>query len=70
MSIFYFILFFQERLNDTLQTVKHPKVYSTIGCHPHFADTWNVEIEKLIQSVLNHPRIVAIGECGLDHSRK
>lgn len=40
------------------------------SCHPHFADLWSSDIEKLVRSVLNNPRIVAIGECGLDSSRK
>jgi len=57
-------------LNECLRIVKHPKVFSAIGCHPHFADKWTDEIERIVYSALNEENIVAIGECGLDSSRK
>lgn len=58
------------KLTEQLRICKHPKVYSTIGCHPHFSDFWTNSIERLIYNVLFRSDIVAIGECGLDSSRK
>lgn len=63
----------QVDLNRTLKRFKHPKVYSTLGCHPHFADRWTESLENLILNALKDSdihKIVAIGECGLDSSRK
>ena len=41
-------------------------IWSTAGVHPHdagnVADGWEAEVEAL----LLHPRVVAVGECGLD----
>ena len=48
----------------------NPHVYGTIGCHPHFANSWNSKIENYVYSSLCHSKIVAIGECGIDISRK
>ncbi|MEM9398888.1 MAG: TatD family hydrolase [Verrucomicrobiota bacterium] len=48
---------------------KFPSVYATVGIHPcdvkhaHKADL--IEIEKLTA----HPKVVAIGECGLDYHK-
>jgi TatD DNase family protein len=43
---------------------KYPEVYATTGIHPHDADEhfWNDELAEL----LNHTKVVAIGETGLD----
>jgi TatD DNase family protein len=44
----------------------HPDVWATAGVHPHEAGQvepgWEGEVERL----LTHPRVVAVGECGLD----
>lgn len=46
---------------------KHKNVYGTIGIHPEFADTYkNGDLEK-IEKLLTHPKIVGIGEIGLDY---
>lgn len=42
-------------------------VYGTIGIHPEFADTYTKEDLKKLESFLNHPKIVGIGEIGLDY---
>ncbi len=46
---------------------KHNNIYGTIGIHPEFADTYTNEDLKLIESFLTHPKIVGIGEIGLDY---
>ncbi len=55
--------------NDVCSTAGHD-AYGTAGIHPHNADSAQeadfTEIERLI---LENPRIVAVGECGLDFDR-
>lgn len=43
-------------------------IYATVGLHPHDADTWEDQIDGLKQ-LARHPRVVAIGEIGLDYFR-
>lgn len=50
-------------------TLTHPKVWFTLGVHPHRASTWNAEAEAFLKANLSHPRCFAIGECGLDFNR-
>lgn len=46
---------------------KHQNIYGTIGIHPEFADTYTkADLEK-IEKNLNHPKIVGVGEIGLDY---
>lgn len=57
-----------ETARKTLEIAnKYPMVYAAIGVHPHdtsnFDDNTLLELEKL----LNHPKVVAIGEIGLDY---
>ncbi|MBU3704367.1 MAG: TatD family deoxyribonuclease [Ilumatobacteraceae bacterium] len=42
---------------------KHPEVWATVGLHPHEAQHGT---EQLL-SLIDQPRVVAIGECGLDY---
>src|ERR1041385_480939 len=59
------------KLDDSPQAVaiaqQHDDVWSAVGFHPHEAkdcdDAAFAEIERLAKS----PRVVAIGECGLDY---
>jgi TatD DNase family protein len=46
-----------------------PRVFGTVGIHPH--DTGNASLEDLesMRTELGDPRIVAVGECGLDYYR-
>ena len=46
---------------------RHPDVWASVGIHPHEADAHpQVDAAKLIGRA-HHPRIVAIGETGLDY---
>ena len=46
---------------------RHPDVWASVGIHPHEADAHpDVDTAKLIDRA-QHPRIVAIGETGLDY---
>lgn len=45
----------------------HPGVRAAVGVHPHDADGWSDADADWILRLAGHPRVVAIGECGLDH---
>ena len=44
----------------------YPKVYCTLGIHPHDAKLFTPEIETKIRSRLKEKNVVAVGEIGLD----
>lgn len=51
------------------------RVLLAFGCHPHFAASWGVEMERRLRDLLTgragmSGRLVALGECGLDYSAK
>jgi len=48
----------------------HEAVSAAIGVHPHDADGFGAGDEAWIRELAGHPRVVAIGECGLDHYRR
>jgi len=48
---------------------EHSCLYAAVGIHPHEADIWSTEIEARLSGWLNHPRVVALGEIGLDYYR-
>jgi TatD DNase family protein len=41
-------------------------VYATVAMHPHNVDKEDFDI-SIYQNMAKHPRVVAIGECGLDY---
>jgi TatD DNase family protein len=46
---------------------RHEDVWASIGVHPHEADAHpDLAVDALTQAA-DHPRVVAIGECGLDY---
>ncbi len=47
---------------------KYPHVYASVGVHPDYEDTPEPTVEQLVQ-LSQHPKIVAIGETGLDYYR-
>ncbi len=44
-----------------------PHVFCTIGVHPHDGIKYNSEVGAFLRSNATHPRVVAIGEIGLDY---
>jgi TatD DNase family protein len=42
-------------------------LYAAVGIHPQDADTWDEEIARQIQQMLTEPKVVALGEIGLDY---
>jgi TatD DNase family protein len=46
-----------------------PGVFATAGVHPHDASSFDPEASSAIEQLLHDPRVVAVGECGLDYFR-
>ena len=47
----------------------HPNLYASVGVHPDYEDTPEPTLEFLVDTALEHSKIVAIGETGLDYYR-
>jgi TatD DNase family protein len=46
---------------------RHPDVWASVGVHPHEADAHpDLGASALVEGA-DHPRVIAIGECGLDY---
>jgi TatD DNase family protein len=48
---------------------RHPNVFAAIGVHPTSADEAPSDLISPLRELAQHPRVVAIGECGLDYYR-
>ncbi|MCZ8015420.1 MAG: TatD family hydrolase [Limnobacter sp.] len=46
----------------------HDNLWATAGVHPDYEDITEPTVEKLLQ-LANHPRVIGIGETGLDYFR-
>lgn len=44
-----------------------PNVFCTLGIHPHEGSSFDESVEKFILENAAHPRVIAIGEIGLDY---
>lgn len=47
---------------------QHPELSASVGVHPDYEDTPEASVEELIR-LAQHPKVVAIGETGLDYYR-
>jgi TatD DNase family protein len=47
---------------------QHENVYASVGVHPDYEDTPEPSVDELVR-LAQHPKIVAIGETGLDYYR-
>ncbi len=48
---------------------EHPHLYASVGVHPDYEDTPEPSLEFLVETASKHPKIIAIGETGLDYYR-
>ena len=46
----------------------HDNIYASVGVHPDYEDTPEPSVDELLR-LANHPRVIAIGETGLDYYR-
>ena len=47
----------------------HPEVFATVGVHPNQASEYKPSDVHWIRELASHPKVVGIGECGLDYFR-
>lgn len=47
---------------------QYPNIYASVGVHPDYEDIQEPTVEELVR-LADHPRVVAIGETGLDYFR-
>ncbi len=46
---------------------RYPALYTTVGVHPHDASKAQPETWRRLAELLRHPKVVALGEIGLDY---
>jgi len=57
-----------RRLNELLAiTARFPNVYCSVGTHPHNADEEDGITANELIALTKHPKVVALGEAGLDN---
>ncbi len=47
---------------------QYPHIYASVGVHPDYEDTPEPSVEQLVR-LADHPKVIAIGETGLDYYR-
>jgi len=45
---------------------KYPGLFASIGVHPHHVDQWSKETLESLKTLIKKPKVVAVGEVGLD----
>lgn len=48
---------------------RYPQVYASVGIHPHDAKHYNDAAEQTLRNLASSPKVIAIGEAGLDFYR-
>lgn len=60
-----------ENLKSSLKCIKlaetYDFVYAAVGLHPNYAEIWQDEDIEQYRVMLAHPKVVAVGEIGLDY---
>jgi TatD DNase family protein len=60
-------------LDDVREAVglaeRHVGIFATAGIHPHHALEWDEQVRAELDGLVQHPCVVAVGECGLDYYR-
>ncbi|MDP1897567.1 MAG: TatD family hydrolase [Sulfurimicrobium sp.] len=47
---------------------QHPNILASVGVHPDHEDCGEPDVEQLL-ALANHPKVIAVGETGLDYFR-
>ena len=62
--------FDRPSLRQTLELLEqYPFFFGTAGVHPHDAASYEPSLDEELRGALQHPRVVAVGEIGLDFYR-
>ncbi|MDA8213333.1 MAG: TatD family hydrolase [Clostridia bacterium] len=48
---------------------EYPFIYAAVGIHPHDASEADDEVFSKLKNLVQHPKVVAVGEMGLDYFR-
>ena len=58
-----------EESRHAVRLAEEKGLYATAGVHPHHAKECGPDTIPALRELAQHPRVVAIGECGLDFNR-
>lgn len=50
-----------------LQAASHDELVAAVGVHPHEAKSWSAQMEADLLELVEHPKVCAYGEIGLDY---
>lgn len=59
----------ESALSSLVLTERYDGLFATAGYHPHDANTLTDEALAAVDALLEHPKVVAVGEIGLDYFR-
>ncbi len=59
----------QTSINSVKLAEQYDFIYATVGVHPHDAKTFNPEVEEQLRRMIEHKKVAAVGEIGLDYYR-
>ncbi|HEY9776039.1 MAG TPA: TatD family hydrolase [Planktothrix sp.] len=45
---------------------RYERLYIAVGLHPHEAKHWSAQADAVVRQAAKNPKVVGIGECGLD----
>ena len=58
-----------ESSRSATEQAESPGVWAAVGVHPNSAEEWSEDAAGAIADLVAHPRVVAVGESGLDFYR-
>lgn len=48
---------------------RYPQIFAAVGVHPNEAKSWDAQALDILGGLCAHPKVVAVGEIGLDYYR-